>query len=121
MARATTSNTTTRPEWSRPLGTTLTTIDNSATRPIFMRPAVTFPGFLSGMIWADWWNGNNGVPAEVVTQYGHDGDGACRMTAPDGTIYKEYYGSGWQSGLTTQSEIWSGGVRQKWTTTQWTQ
>src|SRR5713226_2690155 len=43
------------------------------------------------------------------------------MTSPDGTIYKEYYGSGWQSGLTTQSEVWSGGVRKKWTTTAWTQ
>src|SRR5258707_5069152 len=43
------------------------------------------------------------------------------MTGPDGTIYKEIYGTGWQKGLTTQSEVWSGGVRQKWTTTAWTQ
>ncbi len=43
------------------------------------------------------------------------------LTAPDGTVYKEYYGTGWQKGLTTLSEIWSGGVRQKWTTTAWTQ
>jgi hypothetical protein len=49
------------------------------------------------------------------------GDGACVLTAPDGTIYKEYYGTGWQRGLTTLSEVWSGGVRQKWTTTAWTQ
>jgi hypothetical protein len=48
-------------------------------------------------------------------------DGACVLTAPDGTIYKEYYGAGWQKGLTTLSEVWSGGVRQKWTTTAWTQ
>jgi len=43
------------------------------------------------------------------------------MIAPDGTIYKEIYGTGWQKGLTTQSEVWSGGVRQKWTTSAWTQ
>jgi hypothetical protein len=46
---------------------------------------------------------------------------ACVLTAPDGTIYKQYYGTGWQRGLTTLSEAWSGGVRQKWTTTAWTQ
>lgn len=75
--------------------------------------------------WAENWNGDyDDVPAaneEAVTQFAHDQDGACKMTAPDGTAYKEYYGSTWQSGLTTQSEIWSGGVRQKWTTTTWTQ
>ena len=71
--------------------------------------------------WAENWNSLNGVPAEVVTYFAHDADGACRMTAPDGTIYKEYYGSSWQSGLTTQSEVWSAGVKQKWTTTAWTQ
>src|SRR5260370_16336771 len=43
------------------------------------------------------------------------------MAAPDGTVYKEFYGTGWQKGLTTQSEVWSGGVRQKWTTAAWTQ
>ena len=57
----------------------------------------------------------------MITQYSVAGDGACVLTAPDGTIYKEYYGTGWQKGLTTLSEVWSGGVRQKWTTTAWTQ
>lgn len=71
--------------------------------------------------WAENWTGVNGVPAEVVTYFAHDADGACRMTASDGTIYKEYYGSSWQSGLTTQSEVWSAGVKQKWTTIAWTQ
>src|SRR6185312_4233304 len=60
-------------------------------------------------------------PAQVTTQYGVAGDGACVMTAPDGTVYKEYYGTGWQKGLTTLSEVWSGGERQKWITTAWTQ
>src|SRR5437762_4621340 len=41
---------------------------------------------------------------------------------PDGTIYKEFFApTGWQTGLTTSSEFWSGGVRKKWTTTSWTQ
>src|SRR6185312_589224 len=60
-------------------------------------------------------------PAQVTTQYGVAGDGACVLTAPDGTVYKQYYGTGWQRGLTTLSEVWSGGVRQKWITTAWTQ
>jgi len=79
------------------------------------------PRVTAERVWADWWNGMNNVPAEVVTQYGHDQDGACKMTLPDGTIYKEYYGSGWQSGLTTGEEFWSGGVKKKWTATTWDQ
>lgn len=67
------------------------------------------------------WTGINGVPSQVITVYSTGGDGSCVMTAPDGTIYKEYYGTGWQRGLTTLSEVWSGGVRQKWATTAWTQ
>lgn len=61
------------------------------------------------------------APGEVATYFAVDPDGACRMTAADGTIYKEYYGTGWQKGLTTLSEVWSGGVKKKWTTTAWTQ
>src|SRR5260370_18946739 len=41
------------------------------------------------------------VPSEAVTYFAQDGDGGCRMTLPDGTVHKEYYGSTWQSGLTT--------------------
>src|SRR5713226_9382978 len=78
------------------------------------------PRVSAARVWADWWNGMNGVPAEIVTSFAHDGNW-CLMTSPDGTIYKEFYGSGWQSGLTTQSEVWSGGGRKKWTTTAWTQ
>src|SRR5437588_5896357 len=46
---------------------------------------------------AENWTGINGVPSEVITYFGHDADGACRMTAPDGTVLKEFYGSSWQS------------------------
>ena len=70
---------------------------------------------------AENWTSLNGVPGEVITNFAVDADGACRMTAPDGTVYKEYYGTGWQKGLTTLSEVWSGGIKQKWTTTAWTQ
>jgi YD repeat-containing protein len=70
---------------------------------------------------AENWTSLNGVPGEVTTSFGVDPDGACSMTAPDGTLYKEYYGTGWQKGLTTLSEVWSGGVKQKWITTAWTQ
>ncbi|HEY6806783.1 MAG TPA: DUF4214 domain-containing protein [Pyrinomonadaceae bacterium] len=66
------------------------------------------------------WTGINGVPANVTTTYGVDGDDYV-MTAPDGTYVKESYGTGWKKGLITASEIWSGGVKQKWTTTNWTQ
>ena len=67
------------------------------------------------------WTGVNNVPSQVITTYSVGGDGACIVTAPDGTIYKEYYGTGWQKGLTTLSEVWSGGQKVKWTTTAWTQ
>ncbi len=83
-------------------------------------PAGDCPRLIDSRVWASNWTGINGVPAEVITQYSVDG-GACVMTAPDGTIYKEFYGTGWQKGLTTLSEVWSGGVRQKWGTTAWSQ
>lgn len=63
----------------------------------------------------------NGVPSQVITTYSVAGDGACVLTSPDGTVYKQYYGTEWQRGLVTLSEVWSGGVRQKWTTAAWTQ
>jgi hypothetical protein len=48
------------------------------------------------------WTGINGVPSQVTTQYSVAPDDASVMTAADGTVYKEYYGTGWQKGLTTQ-------------------
>jgi YD repeat-containing protein len=70
------------------------------------------------------------VPAtneEAITYFGSDTDGARTMTSPPyGTpaislIYKEYYGTGWQSGLVTNAEWWYGGVKQKGITTTWMQ
>jgi len=70
--------------------------------------------------WAENWNGNN----EAVNTYTVDGGGAWGQVAlPDNqTSYKEFFAtSGWQRGLTTQTEVWFSGTRKKWTTTNWTQ
>ena len=81
--------------------------------------------------WAAHWNGDtNEVPTpgeEAVTHYGSDTDGARTMTTPPygdsstSLIYKEYYGTGYQSGLVTQAEWWYGGSKKKYATTTWTQ
>src|SRR6185503_6385961 len=96
-------------------------LERNATTFGYETAAGDVPRITSSSVSAQNWTGVNGVPAQVTTQYGVADDGACVMLAPDGTIYKEYYGTGWQKGLTTLSEIWSGGVKQKWTTTAWTQ
>lgn len=61
--------------------------------------------------------------AETVTSYSVAADGSwSQVTMPDGTIHKEFFAtSGWANGLTTQTEIWSGGARRKWTTVGYTQ
>jgi len=77
--------------------------------------------------WAKNWNGDNdGIPVlseEATTNYSVAADGSwSQQTAPDGTIYKELFAtSGWQTGLTTMIEIWSGTVKKKWTEIEWTQ
>ena len=78
------------------------------------------PRFTQRRDWAENWNNND----EAVTTYSVAGDGSwTQVTMPDTTtIYKEFFAtSGWQSGLTTRTENWSGGVLKKWTTTAWTQ
>lgn len=79
------------------------------------------PRLIDTHTWAENWTGINGVPQEVATQYSAPGDGSHTVTTADGTIYKEFYGTGYKRGLTTQTEVWSGGVRQKWTSNTWTQ
>jgi YD repeat-containing protein len=79
------------------------------------------PRVIDTRVWADNWTGINGVPSEVITQFNDPGDGSHEMIAPDGTVYKESYGTGWQKGLVTGSEVRSGGTLQKQTTRQWTQ
>jgi YD repeat-containing protein len=79
------------------------------------------PRLTGQRLWAENWTGVNGLPNEILTQFTDPGDGSHVMTTPDGTIYKEFYGGGWQRGLTVRSEVWSGGSLQKTTTTAWTQ
>ncbi|HEU4872448.1 MAG TPA: S8 family peptidase, partial [Pyrinomonadaceae bacterium] len=77
--------------------------------------------------WAKDWNGDSdGVPVpseEATTSYSVASDGSWSMqTTPDGITYREFFAtSGWQTGLTTLTEVWSGIVRTKWTTIYWTQ
>lgn len=97
------------------------TMERNAVNFTYETPASDVPRLISSSVSARNWTGVNGVPAQVTTQYSVAADGACVLTGPDGTTYKEYYGTGWQKGLTTQSEVWSGGAKQKWTTTTWTQ
>ncbi len=86
------------------------------------------PRFTERRDWAAYWNGDSdGVPGageEAVTAFGTlDTLGTSgQVTTPDGTTYKEFYATaGWRRGLTNGTEFWSGGVKQKWTTTLWTQ
>src|SRR5882762_317537 len=72
-------------------------------------------------VWAENWNGINDVPNEVVTYFSDPGDGSHQLTAPDGTIYKEFYGTSWQHGLATSTQVISASTVQKTTTTSWTQ
>jgi YD repeat-containing protein len=96
-------------------------VQRSYTAYDYDSPADDCPRLIDTHTWAENWTGINGVPQEVATDYGVAGDGAHTVTTSDGTLYKEFYGSGWLRGLVTQTEIWSGGVRQKWTTSNWTQ
>lgn len=83
------------------------------------------------------WTGQNGVPAEVVTSYtvpaaatwdvegtSHSGK-VCQVTAPNGTMIKDYYDiGGWQRGLESRTEFFSSdqlSSPKKWTTITWTQ
>ena len=77
------------------------------------------PRFTERRDWAENWNNGN----EAVTSYSVAADNSwTQQTTPDGVIYKEFFAtSGWQTGLATASEIWSGGVKKTWTTTAWTQ
>jgi YD repeat-containing protein len=80
------------------------------------------PRIFRSRVWAQSWNGDNGVPGEVVTQFLDPGDGSRLMIAPDQTtVYKEFYGSSWQHGLVTSTQVSFGSTVQKTTTNSWTQ
>jgi YD repeat-containing protein len=92
-------------------------------------PADDCPRLIDTHTWAENWTGINGVPQEVATNYGIEGNAHTLTVAgdPNGTLYKEFYGTGWQRGLVTQTEMWgksdpsSPVAKQKWTTNEWTQ
>ncbi|HKG48371.1 MAG TPA: S8 family serine peptidase [Pyrinomonadaceae bacterium] len=78
------------------------------------------PRFTEQRHWVDNWNSGN----EALTSYSVAADGSwTQVTMPDSTtVYKELvFTSGWQTGLTSGTEIRSGGVLKKWTTIAWTQ
>ncbi|HBB87134.1 MAG TPA: hypothetical protein DC047_05925 [Blastocatellia bacterium] len=96
-------------------------VQRSYTAYDYDSPANDCPRLIDTHVWAENWTGINGVPQEVATNYEAPNDGLHTVATPDGTLYKEFYGTGWQRGLTTQTEVWSGGIRQKWTMSNWTQ
>ena len=59
-----------------------------------------------------WTNPESGAP--------HTGT-LAQQTTSDGTVYKQYsHATGWDTGLTQLTEVWSG-TKKKWTSTSWTQ
>ena len=91
------------------------------------------PRFTQRKDWAKYWNGDTeGDPIgseESVTTYAVATDNSwSKVTAPDGTIYKEFFAtSGWQTGLTTSMRNYANATdeasdtRKKWMTVTWTQ
>jgi len=77
------------------------------------------PRFTERRDWAENWNNGN----EAITTYSAASDNSwAQQTALDGTIFKQFFAtSGWQTGLPTVSEVWSGNIKKKWTTVNWTQ
>ncbi|HKR59587.1 MAG TPA: S8 family serine peptidase, partial [Pyrinomonadaceae bacterium] len=92
------------------------------------------PRFTERRDWAENWNGDgNGVPAtaeEAVTSYSVATDNSwTKVTAPDGTIYKEFFNTtpDWKKGLTSETKNFvnaaaeTAGTWKKRTTIDWTQ
>jgi YD repeat-containing protein len=71
-------------------------------------PGSDCPRLTQTRVWAQNWSGIDGIPNEVVTQYAVDSDGGHRLTLPDQTVYKEFYGdTGWQRGLVTTTKAYA--------------
>ncbi|MDQ1638475.1 MAG: hypothetical protein QOF62_1814 [Pyrinomonadaceae bacterium] len=104
-------------------------VERAYTAYDYNSPADDCPRLIDTYVWAQNWTGINGVPQEVATNYDAPGDGSHTITTQDGTMYKEFYAgsagfqsaSPWARGLVARTEILSGGVTQKSTTTNWTQ
>jgi YD repeat-containing protein len=96
-------------------------VERSRTAYDYATLADDCPRLTATRVSADNWTGVNGVPAEVMTQFDVEGDGSHTMTAPDGTVYKDSYGTGWKRGLVTQSEVTAEGGQQRLATAEWVQ
>ncbi|MDQ3802537.1 MAG: hypothetical protein M3416_01585 [Acidobacteriota bacterium] len=98
------------------------------------------PRFTERREWAESWNGDSdGVVAaaeEAVTTYSQTNGAAwidpdnggqrtgtlVEQTSPDGTVHRQFsFPSEWYAGLPVLIEVWSGGVRRKWTSLKYTQ
>lgn len=96
------------------------TVERASTTYTYDTPTTDSPRVTSSSVSATNWTSVNGLPSALVTTY--DGSGTPHtLTTSDGTVYKEYYGTGWQKGLVTQTEITSGGSTVKTTTTSYDQ
>jgi RHS repeat-associated protein len=90
------------------------------------------PRFTDKREWAqDWINGQEAITSYSVTSNAtwtkpetsaQQTGTLVQLTAPDGTIYKEYsHATGWDAGLTQLTETWSASARKKYVSTTWTQ
>lgn len=80
------------------------------------------PRITAQRVSAENWTGTTTIPAaEVATSFSDNGNGSHQVITPDGTIYKEFYGMGWQRGLVTSTQVLSNSIQQKLTTTSWWQ
>lgn len=90
----------------------LITRDNPAGSPrsytefVYDNSTSDCPRLTQEKVWVQNWSDIDGIPHEVVTQYAIDADGGHRLTLPEGTVYKEYYGGAqpWQRGLLTTTK-----------------
>src|SRR5262245_57877401 len=135
---------TARTRWSRRLSTTHRMIIRAAHATSAGQTTFTYdtsgggcPRITQERDWAEVWNGDdNDVPAtngseDSVTTFSQ-ASGVGTMTLSDGTVYREYYGTGYQSGLVTTTKNYatssaassdsdSSPTWKKKTTTAWTQ
>ncbi|HEV7473479.1 MAG TPA: S8 family serine peptidase [Pyrinomonadaceae bacterium] len=91
------------------------------------------PRFTERRDWAQNWNGDTDdlvtANEEAVTTFAVAADNSwSRVTAPNGTVYKELFATtGWQTGLTTDTRSYltaadeASDTRKKWTTVAYTQ
>jgi YD repeat-containing protein len=83
------------------------------------------PRLLDTKVTAENWTGINGVPSQVTTGFPVDTDGGHRLTLPDGTVHKEFYGTDWKSRLVVGTKDYASVANansnswQKQTTTTW--